>query len=329
MDRRVCITGIGVINPSGLTNDEFWDNVVSGKNSISEIDRFDCSHYPSQVAGQLNGFIASDYVPRRFEIKTDTFIHYAWAAAKNALTDACIDLKNYDRTRVGVWFGNNAGGWDICERGLYELFKEGPEFVNPWQATAWFLTAPQGYLTISNDIRGISKSFVCDRATSSSALYHAIKSIKRGHNDLIITGGTEAPISAFAMNCYLGTGDLAKCLNDTHCYKPFDKGRCGLVVGEGSTVIIIEEMEHALARGATIYGEFVSEYMNTDYDSSSSHFLYKNIKYSLEKANLISKDIDIIFPEGAAVPYSDDVESEVITEIFSNDKAKVSIPKSG
>ena len=130
MKNRVCITGIGLITPSGQDKTTFWGNVVSGNNSITKIERIPVENYPVQVAGQLSEFNVTDYVPKRFAVKTDTFTHYAWAASKLALEDAHLDLTQIDPYDVGVWFGNNAGGWDICERGLFELFSAHVNSVN-------------------------------------------------------------------------------------------------------------------------------------------------------------------------------------------------------
>ena len=202
MGRRAVITGIGVVNPAGIGKDAFWRSMVEGRSALAPISRFDASRFPVRVAGQINGFEAKDFIPRRFIVKTDRFTHFALAAAELALADARLDLGNEDLHRVGVWFGNNAGGWDICERGFHELYREGATLVNPWQATAWFPTAPQGYLTIRYGIRGYSKSFVCDRASGASALYFAERAIRLGHNDVILAGDPMA-----GQTILMGPGD--------------------------------------------------------------------------------------------------------------------------
>lgn len=330
MNRQVCITGLGIVNPSGIGIEEFWNNVSIGKNSITEIKRFDCEGLPTKVAGQLTNFQAADFIPRRFLVKTDTFTHYAWAATELALKDASLDLNKVDKEKMGVWLGNNAGGWDICQRGLYELYREGQQFVNPWQATAWFLSSPQGYLTIAYGIKGMSKSFVCDRASGACALYFGMNSIKLGHNDIIIAGGTEAPITPFALTCYFETGELSASLQDTTVYRPFDQSRKGSLLGEGSTILILEEKEHAIRRGAKIYGELKSGVINTDFNVNDHAFLTKANVNAMEKANFTSRDIDVIFAEGAGTVVCDLAEAGAISQAFTaNPKVPVTIPKSG
>ncbi len=252
--KRVVVTGIGIVNASGIGKDEFWNNVTEGKSGIRTISRFDPTGFPTQVAGEITNFNAADFIPKRLIIKTDTFTHYALGASDLALKDANLDLEQEDSYRVGVWFGNNAGGWDIAERGFYELYHDGPNMVNAWQATAWFPTAAQGYVTIRYGIRGYSKSFVCDRASGASGLYYGIKSIQQGHNDIVLAGGSEAPISRFGMTCYYETGEVSAAANPETAYMPFDKNRSGMVLGEGSAVLVLESEEHAIRRGAKIYG---------------------------------------------------------------------------
>lgn len=329
--RRVVITGIGIVNPSGIGIEDFWKNVSKGCNAISKVDQLTNAKIPTQVAGQLRSFNAADYLPTRYLLKIDTFTKYAWAAANLALDDASLDLSKSDLNRTGVWLGNNAGGWDICERGLYELYRDGPEFVNPWQATAWFLSSPQGYVSIAHKICGASKSFVCDRATSASALYFAFRSIQLGENDIILAGGTEAPITPFAMTCYYDIGEMATSTDDPYCYKPFSEHGSGLLIGEGATILILEEYEHALKRNAKIYGEILSGASFTDSDPSSSQYFAKTMSLTLQKAKLLPKDIDVIFAEAAGLESLDRIEAAAIDNVFedSNKDLIVSCPKSG
>jgi 3-oxoacyl-(acyl-carrier-protein) synthase len=228
MNNCVAITGIGLVNPLGIGKESFWKRLIAGENAIQSISRFDAKNLPIQIAGQINDFNPKDFVPRRLAVKMDRFAHYAVAAAKLALEDAVIDLEKYDPYRVGVWFGNNAGGWDICERGLYELYRDGAPYVNPWQATAWFPTSPQGYVSITYGIKGMCKSFICDRASSASALYFAVRAILDGECDLILVGGTEAPLTPFGMICYYETGVLVDSTSDLRAYIPIANGNAKL-----------------------------------------------------------------------------------------------------
>ncbi|MGF1590423.1 MAG: beta-ketoacyl-[acyl-carrier-protein] synthase family protein [Pleurocapsa sp.] len=328
--KRVVVTGIGIINPSGIGKDEFWQNMTEGKSAIREIDRFDTTNFPTKVAGAISDFKPGDYIPRRLVVKTDRFTHYALAASELALADADLDLEQEDSYRVGVWFGNNAGGWDICERGFKELYNDGPTMVNPWQATAWFPTAAQGYVTIRYGIRGYSKSFVCDRASGASGLYFGVKSIQQGHNDVVLTGGSEAPITRFGMVCYYETGEISAADNPDKAYQPFDRERSGVVLGEGSTVLVLESEEHAIARGAKIYGEVTSGSMTTDTNPTEGIHFKRAMNKALTNANLSPSDIDVVFAEGCGTQTGDRLEAEAISAVFAQTApdVPVTVPKS-
>jgi 3-oxoacyl-[acyl-carrier-protein] synthase II len=328
--RRVVVTGIGIVNPSGIGKDVFWRNMTDGQLAIRPITRFDTGKYPIKVAGEIQSFAASDYVPKRMLNKTDLFTHYALAASEMALQDADIRLEELESLyRVGVFFGNNAGGWDICERGFYEMYNDGPALVNPWQATAWFPTAPQGYITIRYGIKGTSKSFVADRASGASALCFGVRSILSGQNELVISGGTEAPITRFGTICYYETGQMSGEKNPEQASKPFDPGHSGAVIGEGSTVLILEEEERAVRRGARIYGT-ISGYASTTGRPDDSDSLARCMRSTIEKSGLRPDDIGLILPEGSGIPQDDHVEAAAIQAVWDPSGARpaVTVPKS-
>lgn len=327
---KVVITGIGIVNASGIGKDEFWSNVTEGKSAIRNISRFDPTGFPTQVAGEITNFNPADFIPRRLIVKTDTFTYYALAASELAIKDADLDLEKEDSYRVGVWFGNNAGGWDIAERGFHELYNDGPTMVNAWQATAWFPTAAQGYVTIRYGIRGFSKSFVCDRASGASALYFGVKSILQGHNDIVIAGGSEAPITRFGMTCYYETGEVSAATDPGNAYLPFDSNRSGMVLGEGSSVLVLESEEHAINRGAKIYGEIRSGAMTTDVDPTKGIHFERCMREALQRAEIGPKDIDVVFAEGCGTQQSDRVEAGAIAAVFGEEAANVPVtaPKS-
>lgn len=328
--RRVVITGIGIVNPLGIGKEVFWSNIVEGSMAIKPITRFDTTNYPIKVAGEVPSFVASDFVPKRMINKTDLFTHYALGATEMALQDADIRLEDVESLyRVGVFFGNNAGGWDICERGFYEMYKDGPTLVNPWQATAWFPTAPQGYITIRYGIKGTSKSFVADRASGASALYFGVRSILTGQNELIISGGTEAPITRFGTICYYETGQMSKESDPLKASKAFDRNHSGAVLGEGSSVLILEDEERAIRRGARIYG-IITGWASTTGQPDDSASLTRCMQAAIERSELSPDDIDLILPEGNGIPQDDNVEAAAIQAIWERpeNQPKVTIPKS-
>ena len=315
--RRVVITGIGVVNAAGIGLEPFWKTVSQGVSAIRKITRFDPKGFPVQIAGEIVGFRPQDFVPRRFIVKTDRFTHYALAATELALQDAKLDLKHEDSYRIGMFLGNNAGGWDISERGYYEMYQEGALMVNPWQATAWFPSAPQGFVGICYGINGYSKSFVCDRVSGACGLYFGIHSIMQGHNDVVLTGGTEAPITGLGMTCYIETGELAPLKEPEGAYRPFDRNRSGIVLAEGSTILILEELEHARQRGAYIYGELLGYAMTTDPDPSAHRGLVRAMRKAMQVARVTPSEVDLILAEGCGTQLGDRVEAHAITEVFA------------
>ncbi|PEA54757.1 beta-ketoacyl synthase [Bacillus pseudomycoides] len=330
MYRRVAITGIGIINPLGIDKNDFFNSLISGKSGIKKITRFNTEGFPVQAAGEITEFPIDDFISKRLKVKTDRFTHYALASAELALQDSKLRLEEANLNRVGIFLGNNAGGWDICERGYYELYQQGAKMVNPWQAASWFPTAPQGFLSIHYGIKGYSKSFVCDRASGASALYFAMKSIQNGSNDIVLAGGTEAPLTPFGVTCYFENGELASVTHPENAYRPFNKDRTGVVLGEGSTILILEEMNHAKERGAKIYGELLSGEMTTDLQSNQTASWEKCINKAIKNANIQPKDLSVIFAEGCGTSLGDQIEVEAITNSLGEDvlNIPISIPKS-
>jgi 3-oxoacyl-[acyl-carrier-protein] synthase II len=322
--RRVVVTGIGVVNPLGIGVRTWLERVLDGESGIAPITRFDSVGFPVRVAGEVRGFDVAAAVPRRLAVKTDRFTHFALAATQEALEHAALSLESEDLHRVGVWFGNNSGGWDICERGFKELYREGPALVNPWQATAWFPTAPQGFTTIRYGIKGCSKSLVCDRASGAAALHYALRAIRHGQLDVVLAGGTEAPITSFGMTCYAETGELAAVSDAGASCRPFDLQRSGIVMGEGSTVLVLESREHAEARGARILGELVESAITTDVDEQQNVALER----ALRGVATALGQVDVVFAEGCGLPVSDRLEAEALARVFGRSDMPVSVPKS-
>lgn len=328
LDRRVLITGMAVINAAGIGVDAFWNTVSQGKSALTPITRFDTADFPVKIAGEVSRFDATPFVNRRLLRKSDRFTHYALACSSWALEQAAISLDEEDMSRIGVWFGNDTGGWDLAERGFNELYKQGAGMVNPYGATAWFPTAPQGFITIQHGITGFSKSVVCDRASGGAALYLAWQAIRSGRNEVVLTGGTEAPITALGLTCYYETGELSVAESPTNAYRPFDRSADGLVMGEGSVVIVLEEFERAKRRGAEVHGELISGAMTFDPDITRGCGFEAAIRKCLRLASYEPRDIDLIIAEGSANRMCDQVEADAYSRVFSGGpETAVTVPK--
>lgn len=272
----------------------------------------------------MRGFRPTDHVPRRLVVKSDRFAHYALAASQQALDDADLDLATIDPFSVGISCGNNSGGWDICGRGFEEYYRDGPTMVNPWQATAWFPTAPQGFVSIHHGIRGFSKSFAADRASGACGIAWGARSIRWGHADVVLSGGSEAPITRLGVAALVSTGELSRADDPAESYLPFDPSRNGLVLGEGSAVLLLESLEHALGRGARIHGEILAVEQRTG-DPEDAGVLERAMAAALRRAGA-ADGVDCVIAEGSGTFHGDRGEALAIARVLGR-SVPVTAPK--
>jgi 3-oxoacyl-(acyl-carrier-protein) synthase len=339
--RHVVITGIGAITPAGIGTDALWKQVQSGEACTQTIDRFDASRYLTQVAGQANAFVAEQELSPRFVKRTDRFTHLAMVTVQQALADARVTVdkdSGIHPERVGVSVGNVLGGWEFAERELRELWRDGEREVSPYQATAWFSAAPQGAICIALGIKGPARTFVADRASGAYALIHGADVIRRGQADIVIAGGTEAPLSPYAWLCCQTSGLMTRHGNKTpgEAYRPFDRRHTGSVVAEGSVFLILEERDHAEQRGAHIYGELrgwatgSDGYLPLYTVEPHGYVLTKTMQKSLAHAALETEQIDTIFAHGAGIPVEDMTEVYAIKDTFGTRSQDIAVtaPKS-
>lgn len=334
--RKVVITGLGIVAPSGTGKAAFWDGMKEGVSFITPISKFDASRYPSRIAGEVKELEIPDSFSKRLLKKLDRFSHLALVATDLALKDGRVELAEEDLNRVGVFIGNALGGWQYAETELRDLYVEGLDGVSPYQATAWFPAAPQGQISIYYGIKGYSKTVISDRASSLMALGYAARTIKKGNADLILAGGTEAPVTPYALLCCNTCGSLSTRNEEaSNAYRPFDGRRDGLVIGEGAGIVVLEEMEHALKRGAPIYGEVVGYatncdgYHRVDFDPEGEQ-LARAIKTALDESKLPVSEVDYICADGAATEDGDRSETRAVKKVFGDRayKIPVSAPKS-
>lgn len=323
--RRVVITGIGMVHPSGVGHEQVWSTVRAGTNVLSTIDKFDTTDSEVRVAGQLpEDFTVRDYLPARYAKRTDPFTQYAMVATDLALHDAKLTPAEENPFRVGTSFGNSGGGWGLYERGLDEYFHDGPTMVNPYLATSWFNYAAQGYSTIRHGIRGDSATYISGRASGALATYFGIRSVQWGINDVVLAGGCEAPLTPLGIACHASTGELSR----RGQYRAFGQEPDGLVLGEGSTILVLEEESRARQRGAHIYGELRGiSHSRAPVDSSRG--LVRTMNRAVEAAGLKRGDIGGVFAEGAASRHCDRVESTAIRDVFGNTAPPVTVPRAG
>jgi 3-oxoacyl-[acyl-carrier-protein] synthase II len=335
--KDIVITGMGIVAPPGIGTADFWHRVQEGRSFVSPITRFDSSLYPSRIAGQVNGLESyKNGFSARLLKKLDLFSHMALVTSDLALKDAKIDLRNFNLHRTGIFMGNTLGGWLFAETELRDLYLEGREGVSPYMASAWFPAAPQGQISIFYGIKGYSKTVVADRAGSLMAIAYGARTLERGKLDLVLAGGTEAPVTPYALLC-CNTYDFLSRKNDTpeNAYAPFDKNRDGLVVAEGAGILTLERLNDAQRRNAPLYARICSFYTNCDgYDrvafEPDGTCLAVAIEEALKEAGFDKDSIDYICADGAATASGDISETRAIKKVFGR-RAKeipVSAPKS-
>lgn len=324
--RRVVVTGIGMVHPHGIGHEQVWSSVRAGRSAIRDLDRFDPAHAEVNVAGQLPPeFNVRDFLPARYAKRTDPFTQYGMIATDLAMQDAKLDLATEDPFRIGTSFGNSGGGWGLYERGLNEYFHDGPTMVNPYLATSWFNYAAQGYASIRQGLRGDSATYVAGRASGALATYFGVRSVQWGINDVVLAGGCEAPLTPLGLACHASSGELSL----TGDYRPFTQARNGMVLSEGSTILVLEEESRARQRGAHIYGKVLA-IRHSRADPGASRGPRRAMTTALQDAGIVSADVGAIFAEGTATPSGDRIEAAAIREVFGESTVPpVTVPRAG
>lgn len=312
--KRVVVTGRGALTPAGEGVDQLWSQAVTGRTSARRIDRFDPSAYECQVAGLVDGFVARERLAPRLARTTDRFTHLALIAAQDALTEAGLEIGvGVDPVRAGAMVGTVLGGWDFAEDEVRRLWNEGARYVSPYMCTAWFPTAPQGQICIRFGLKGRARTLITDRASAACALVHAAETIHRGQADVMLAGGTEQPVAPFAWVCCQTSGFLTRRGNERpeEAYRPFDRDHSGSIMGEGSAFLVLEELEHARARGASILAEVCGWDMSNDgyapfYSlDPQGRVMSRSIQRSLRRANIQPGDLAGAVVDSSALPAED------------------------
>ncbi|PTL79020.1 beta-ketoacyl synthase [Vitiosangium sp. GDMCC 1.1324] len=337
MSRRVVITGLGMITPGGIGKQNAWGSVLSAKQSIRPITGNPLAERSGWQGGTLEGFSPGDFMPMRLARKLDPYTQYSVAASRLALEDGSVNLQTVNRQRFGVFVGNCLGGWDFTDRELRKLHTQGYKELSPFQATAWFPAAPQGQISILFELRGHSKTLVCDRASGLVSIGYAARTIAEGSADIILAGGAEAPLTPFAYLACVTEGVVAEGYDSsaTRAYRPFDVSRQGLLPGEGSVFLLLEEREHALQRGAHVYAEIDGFSLSSDACHPATlppeeGGLSRAMIGALRDAELGPKDIHLLLADGLATREGDQQEATAIQKVFGNlrQRLPVTAPKS-
>jgi len=330
--KRVVVTGMGALTPIGNTLDKFWTNLIAGVSGSAPITRFDASKFKTRFACELKGFRVEDHFERKEGRKIDPYAQYGLVASAEAIKDSGIDLNSVNKDRVGVIWGSGIGGLDtfLEECGNYAKGDGTPRF-NPFFIPKMIVDILSGHISIKYGFRGPNFTTVSACASSTHALLDSYTYIRLGKADLIVAGGSEAAVNPAGMGGFNAMKALSE-RNDSPetASRPFDKDRDGFVMGEGAGCIILEELGHALNRGAKIYAEIVGGGMTADaYHMTAPHpeglGAINVMNLALQDAGLLPSGIDYINVHGTSTPLGDIAETKAIQKVFGEDAYRLNI----
>ena len=330
MERRVVITGLGAITPVGNNTEEFWKNIKAGKCGIDEITAFDTTNYKVKLAGEVKNYNPEDYFDKRTAKRMDRFSQFAIIAAKEAWEDSKLDKEKENMERVGVILGSGIGGLNTMEKDITNLVEKGPDRVSPMFIPMAICNMAAGNVAIELGIKGESISMVTACATGTHCIGESFRMIKNGYQDIVLAGGTEASINPIGVAGFTNIKALSQATDKNRASIPFDKERSGFVMGEGAGVIILEELEHAKARGAKIYAEIVGYGATSDaYHITSpapgGEGGARAMKVAMEEAGVKPEEITYINAHGTSTHLNDSCETMAIKTALGEAASKVMV----
>ena len=331
MKRRVVVTGIGMISPLGVGNEPTWQGLIEGRSGIGCITKFEAKDYAVKIAGEVHGFVAEDWIEKKEVKKSDTFIHYAVAAAQMAVDDAKFDYKACDGDRLGVIIGSGIGGLPLIEEMHTKLLERGPSRISPFFIPGLIVNLASGQISIRFGARGPSSAPATACATGAHAIGDAMKIIRYDEADFMFAGGSEAVITPLAVGGFAAMRALSTRNEDPkRASRPWDLDRDGFVMGEGAGVLLLEEREHARARGARIYCEITGYGMSSDAyhitsPSDDGGGMMRVMQRALKDAALEPKDIEYINAHGTSTPVGDKIETLAIKRVFGDGAYKLAV----
>jgi 3-oxoacyl-[acyl-carrier-protein] synthase II len=329
--RRVVVTGIGLVSPLGVGTEATWKSILAGESGIGPITRFDASTYHARIAGEVKGFVAEDWMEKKDVKKCDTFIHFALAASQMAIADAGLKIDESNAERVGVVIGSGIGGLPLIERTHTTMLERGPDRVSPFFIPGLIVNLAAGQVSILTGARGPNSAPATACTTGLHAVGDAFRLIQHGYADAMITGGAEAVITPLAVAGFTVMRALSQRNDDPQrASRPWDKDRDGFVMGEGAGILVLEERESALRRGATVYAEIVGYGMSADaYHMSAPHPEGRGaaqvMKSALADAGLPAESVDYINAHGTSTGLGDAAEVQAIHRVFGEHAHKLAV----
>lgn len=338
--RRVVVTGMGLVTPLGTGVRVNWDRLTAGQSGVRAIQNFDVSDLPARIAGQVppgdtatGGFNADDYVPPKDQRKMDRFIIYAMAAAQQAVENAgWMPEGEEDRRRTGVMIGSGIGGLETIYEASIMLKEKGPRRISPFFIPSALINLASGHVSIRYGFQGPNHAPVTACSTGAHALGDAARMIALDDADVMVAGGAEAAVCRIGIAGFSASRALSTKFNDTpeRASRPWDRDRDGFVMGEGSGIVVLEELEHAKARGATIYAELIGYGMSGDAyhvtaPPEDGNGGYRAMEAALRRAGLTPDDIDYVNAHGTSTPLGDEIELGAVKRLFGDAAYKISM----
>lgn len=331
MGRRVVVTGLGAITPVGHDKDQLWELLCNGESGISNITSFDTTGHDVLIAGEASNFDPSKWFDKKEERRLDRFTQFAVASATLAIEDSGLDLDKIDRSKAGAIIGTGIGGIIEIEAQHKILLERGPSRVSPFMITKLMANAAPGYIAIKFGLQAANFSIITACASGAHAIVEAFRIVQRGEADIMVAGGTEATITPLCVSAFSNMKALSKRNDDPQrASRPFDKDRDGFIISEGSGIIILEEMENAKKRGATIYAEMLGFAMSDDaYHITAPHPEGAGaciaMKNALKDSKLNPEQISYINAHATSTPLGDMIEINSIKKVFGDHVKNLSV----
>jgi 3-oxoacyl-[acyl-carrier-protein] synthase II len=332
--QRVAITGVGVVTPVGIGIQEFWKALKNGKNGIAKITKFDPSPFKSQIAGEVKDFEPSKKLDAKEIKRYDLFTHYALYTTAEAIEDSGLDLESLNMDRVGVIYASGIGGENTWEDEMNKMLEKGPDRVSPFFIPSLIINMAAGKIAMKFGFKGVNYGVVSACSSSGHAVGEAFRKVRSGEMDIMIAGGSEAPLGPLAVAGFCAARSLSTRNDEPEkASRPFDKNRDGFIMSEGSGTLILENLEAARKRGATIYGEIVGYGASND----AFHITAPNetgepqamaMKRAMEDGNIKKEEVDYINAHGTSTILNDKIETKVIKKVFGEQAYEINISSS-
>lgn len=320
--KRVVITGIGAITPIGIGKDNFWKSLLDGKSGIGPITKFNAENHDAKIAAEVNDFHPHDFLDKKEAKRMDRFSQFAVCATKLAIEDGKINLDELNRERIGAIIGSGIGGIETLENEVVKYTQKGPNRVSPLFIPMMISNMAAGQVSMNFGLKGSSMTLTTACASATHAIGESFRMIKHGYMDMVVTGGTEASITPVAVAGFSSMKALSTNNdNPSKACRPFDKSRDGFIMGEGSGIVILEDLEHALKRGATIYAEVVgygstSDAFHITQPDPEANGARNAMRLALEEGEVDYRRVGYINAHGTSTYFNDKLETLAIKTLF-------------